>query len=514
MKKDYKTVRVEVKDGVAILALNNPPVNQLSAHFVQEMADALLQAGSDKAIKAVILTGTGRNFIAGADITEIQTVKDKNFLLPRVMENHRFINSIEDAPKPVIAAINGNCLGGGLEIAMACHYRIAAQGVQIGQPEVQIGLIPGAGGTQRLPRLIGFADALQMITTGNPISAEEGAKKGALDEVVGANQLLDQALKVARRFISGEIDHKTRLVKNKKDKLPKPEEKGGIIAFAKGMAAKQAKGYIAPFKAIEALERGLTDNFEADLKIEAELFTDCVVSDVAKNLIGVFLNTRAAGRLPRIEKIEPKRLKKVGMLGGGVMGSGIINLLLSNGFDAVLWDINDEAIRKGVEAIRKTYAFPIKKGKMTQEGLDKLIKEHLVTTTSLETLKDVDLVIEAVLEDLKIKTGYLEAPRRDLPAGRGFWNQHLGAAHHGDSLCPFGPRPHDRTALLQPCGANATAGDHLRQEDLGSNPIYRRGLWPGHSQGSHRGERWTGVLCLQTARRSHGRIHLHAFGGG
>ena len=403
MKSDYKTVKVEVKDGVAILALNNPPVNQLSAHFVREMADALSQAWSDKAIKAVILTGTGKNFIAGADITEIQTVKDKNFLLPRVMENHRFINSIEDGPKPVIAAINGNCLGGGLEIAMACHYRIAVQGVQIGQPEVQIGLIPGAGGTQRLPRLIGFADALQMITTGNPISAGEGVKKGALDEVVQTNQLLDQALSVARRFISGEIDHKTRLTKNKKDKLPKPEEKAGIIAFAKGMAAKQAKGYIAPFKAIEALERGLTDHFEADLKIEAELFADCAVSDVAKNLIGIFLNTRAAGRLPRIEKIEPKKIKKVGMLGGGVMGSGIVNLLLSNGFDAVLWDINDEAIRKGVEAVRKTYAYSIKKGKMTQEGLDKLIKEHLVTTTSLEALKDVDLVIEAVLEDLKIK---------------------------------------------------------------------------------------------------------------
>jgi len=403
MKKDYKTVKVEVKGDVAILALNNPPVNQLSAHFVREMADALSQAWSDKAIKAVILTGTGKNFIAGADITEVQTVKDKNFLLPRVIENHLFINSIEDAPKPVIAAINGNCLGGGLEIAMASHYRVAAHGIQIGQPEVQIGLIPGAGGTQRLPRLIGFADALQMITTGNPISADEGVKKGALDEVVEANQLLDQAFKVARRFISGELNHKDRLTKNKKDKLPNPEEKAGIIAFAKGMAAKQAKGYIAPFKAIEALERGLTDNFETDLKIEAELFADCAVSDVAKNLIGIFLNTRAAGRLSRIEKIEPKRIKKVGMLGGGVMGSGIVNLLLSNGFDAILWDINDEAIRKGLEAVRKTYAYSLKKGKMTQEGLDKLIKEHLVTTTSLETLRDVDLVIEAVLEDLKIK---------------------------------------------------------------------------------------------------------------
>jgi 3-hydroxyacyl-CoA dehydrogenase len=242
-----------------------------------------------------------------------------------------------------------------------------------------------------------------MITVGNPISAEEGVKKGALDEVAPANQLLDQALKAAHRFISGDLNHKARLTRNKTDKLPKPQEKAGIIAFAKGMAAKQAKGYIAPFKAIEAMERGLTDDFEAGLKIEAELFTDCALSDVAKNLIGIFLNTRAAGRLPSIEKIEPRKIKKVGMLGGGVMGSGIINLLLNNGFDAILWDINDEAIQKGLDAIRKTFAYPIKKGKMTPEGLDKLISEHLITTTSLETLKDVDLVIEAVLEDLKIK---------------------------------------------------------------------------------------------------------------
>jgi len=403
MKTDYKTVKVEVKDGVAILALNNPPVNQLSEHFVKEMADALTEATAEKAVKAVILTGTGKNFIAGADITEVQKVKDRDYLVPRVMKNSHFLNSFEEGPKPVIAAINGNCLGGGLEIAMACHYRIAAQGIQIGQPEVQIGLIPGAGGTQRLARLIGFPDALQMITTGNPIPAEEGLKKGALDEVAPGDQLLEQALKVARRFISGELNHKDRLTRNKKDKLPKPEEKAGIVAFAKGMAAKQAKGYIAPFKAIEAMERGLSDNFEADLKTEAELFADCAVSDVAKNLIGIFLNTRAAGRLSRIEKIEPKKIKKVGMLGGGVMGSGIVNLLLNNGFDAILWDINDEAVRKGVEALRKTFAYPIKKGKMTQEGLDKLIQEHLKTTTSLEDLKGVDLIVEAVLEDMKIK---------------------------------------------------------------------------------------------------------------
>ncbi|HMK51126.1 MAG TPA: enoyl-CoA hydratase/isomerase family protein, partial [Thermodesulfobacteriota bacterium] len=178
MKLDYRTIKVELNQGVVILKLNNPPVNQLSKPFVEEMKEALMSAYADDAVKAVILTGTEKNFIAGADITEMQRVKDRDFILPLVIENNRFLNSIEQGPKPVIAAINGNCLGGGLEIAMACHYRIAAHGIQVGQPEVQIGLIPGAGGTQRLPRLVGLPDALQMIATGQAVSSDEGVKKG------------------------------------------------------------------------------------------------------------------------------------------------------------------------------------------------------------------------------------------------------------------------------------------------------------------------------------------------
>ncbi len=405
MKTDYRTIKVEVKQGVAILRLNNPPVNQLSKPFVEEMKDGLMAAFEDNEIKAVILTGTEKNFIAGADITEIQQVKDRGFILPLVMGNNRFINSIEQGPKPVIAALNGNCLGGGLEIAMACHYRIAAQGIQVGQPEVQIGLIPGAGGTQRLARLVGLPDALKMIATGQPISSKEGLEKGCIDEVVPPESLLEKALEVAKRFISGELNHRDRMTRLKKDRLPNFITKKMIISYARGEAEKKGKGYIAPFKAIEAMERGLSDDFEADLKKEAELFSDCAVSDVAKNLIGIFLNTRAAGKLPRIKGVEPQKIKTVAMLGGGTMGSGIVNLLLSNGFETILWDINDEAIQKGVSAIRKTFAYPIKIGKMTQEQLDRKIQDHLTTTVSLDDLKGVDLIIEAVLEDMNIKQG-------------------------------------------------------------------------------------------------------------
>ncbi|MBS3918827.1 MAG: enoyl-CoA hydratase/isomerase family protein [Deltaproteobacteria bacterium] len=405
MKSDYRTIKVELNQGVVILKLNNPPVNQLSKPFVDEMREALTEAFKENEVKAIILTGTEKNFIAGADITEIQQFKEKQAILPFVMENNRFLNSFELGPKPVIAAINGNCLGGGLEIAMACHYRIAAQGIQVGQPEVQIGLIPGAGGTQRLPRLVGLPDALKMIVAGQPISAEEGLQKGCIDEVAPPESLLEKALEAAQRFISGKLIHKDRMTRLRKDKLPNFVTKKMVISYARGEAEKKGKGYIAPFKAIEAMERGLSDDFDAGLKIEAELFSDCAVSDVAKNLIGIFLNTRAAGRLPRIKGIEPQKIKTVAMLGGGAMGSGICNLLLSNRFHTILWDINDEAIQKGVAAIRKTYDFPIKKGKMTQEQLDRMINERLITTTSLEDLGRVDLIIEAVLEDMKIKQG-------------------------------------------------------------------------------------------------------------
>ncbi len=309
----------------------------------------------------------------------------------------------KQGPKPVVAAINGNCLGGGLETAMACHYRVAAQGVNLGQPEVQIGLIPGAGGTQRLPRLIGLPNAIEMITVGKPIKSEKGLQRGLVDEVVPQEKLVETAVKAARRFISGQLNQKMRMTRNMNMRIPSAAEKKALIAFVKGMTAAKAKGYIAPFKAIEAFEKGLGYDIEADIEKEVALFTDCLVSDVAHNLIGIFLNTRAAGKLPRIKGIEPAKIKKVAMLGGGVMGSGIINLLLKGGFEAVLWDINDEVLEKGVSAVRKTFAFPIKKRKMKQADLDVIIENQLTTTTSLEDIKDVDLVIEAVLEDMTIK---------------------------------------------------------------------------------------------------------------
>ena len=403
MKTEYQTITVEIRDGVAILTMNNPPVNQLSPDFSRELKESITGALEDPGIKALILTGTGKNFIAGADITQVYKVKEKETILPVALEMARFLNGIEQASKPVIAAINGNALGGGLETAMACHYRVAAEGVNLGQPEVQIGLIPGAGGTQRLPRLIGLPNALEMITVGKPIKAEKAYARGLVDEVVSQEALLDTAIKGVQRFLSGELNLWMRRTRNINDRVPGAAEKQALLNYSKMMAAQKARGYIAPFKALEAVEKGVSYDIEKDIEREVDLFSDCAVSDVAKNLMGIFLNTRAAGRLPRIKGIEPAKIKKVGMLGGGVMGSGIVNLLLNGGFDAVLWDINDEAIDKAVTSVRKTFDYPIKKKKMTPGDLDTMIRDRLTTTTSLEDMKNVDLIIEAVLEDMKIK---------------------------------------------------------------------------------------------------------------
>ena len=403
MQTDFKTVKVDIRDGVAVLRLDNPPVNQMSRDFMAELDQAVRAALAEPEIKALVLTGAGKNFVAGGDISEMLPEKDKARFVERLMWVHGLFNLLEQGPKPVIAALNGNCLGGGLEMAMACHYRVAAPGVSLGLPEVTLGLIPGSGGTQRLPRLVGLPEALDMMTSGKIIKAEKGHSLGLIDELAPADQLLEAALAAAAKFLRGEFSYKTRLASRRFDRLPSALEKADLLAFVKANLAKKAKGYLAPFKIAEAVEKGLSLDFLADITREADLFGDCVVSPVAKNLIGTFLNQRAAGRLPRIQGLTPAKIGKVAMLGGGVMGSGIVHLLLAGGFDTVLWEINDQALAKAVEAVRKTFAYQLKTGKLKPQQLDQLLAAKLTTTTKLEDLGGVDLVIEAVLENMKVK---------------------------------------------------------------------------------------------------------------
>jgi 3-hydroxyacyl-CoA dehydrogenase/enoyl-CoA hydratase/carnithine racemase len=403
MKTDFQTIHVDVRDGVAVLTMNNPPVNQMSPPFMRDLVEAIDSAIGDEAVKAIVLTGTGRNFIAGADITQVKKVGTRDDIYPGALAAAKWLNRLEAGPKPIVAALNGNTLGGGLETAMACHYRVAVKGINLGQPEVRIGLIPGAGGTQRLPRLIGLPNALEMITVGEPITSDKAFQRGLVDELVEPDQLIPAALAAAKKFIAGCLNLKGRMTRNMHTRLPSAAEKKNLMDFTKMMTASKAKGYIAPFKAIQTIDEGLSFDMEKDIEREVELFCECAVSDVAKNLIGIFLNTRAAGRLPRIKNLAPTPIKTVAMLGGGVMGSGIVHLLLSGGYQTVLWDINDAALEKGLAATRKTFDYAIKKRKMKSDDLEALIEKKLTLTTKLEDCRDVDLVIEAVLEDMQVK---------------------------------------------------------------------------------------------------------------
>ncbi len=403
MKTDYRCVKVELDQGVAILRMDNPPVNQMSEHFVQELRQASLEAVADPQIKAVVLTGTGKNFVAGADVTQLLQVKEPAPFVEKLMSVHEWLNALEQGPKPVIAAINGNCLGGGLEIAMAAHYRIAVTGINLGLPEVKLGLLPGSAGTQRLPRLIGLPNALDLMTTGRFVKADKALSLGLVDQVVTAAELVPAALQAAAQFLDRQLSLKTRVASRRFDRLPSLSEKATLMAYSKAQLAGKAKGYPAPPKIAEAVEKGLSDDFQADIAREAELFGQLLVGPEAKNLIATFLNERAAGRLPRIKGLTPAKPQTVAMLGGGVMGSSIVHLLLANGFKALLWEINQAALDKAVAAIKKTFAYQLKTKKITPEKLDALLAAQLATTTDLNDLAPADLIIEAVLEDMKVK---------------------------------------------------------------------------------------------------------------
>ncbi len=403
MKSDYQTVKVELREGVAVLAMDNPPVNQMSEHFLKELHQACQEAQEDPAVKAVVLTGTGRNFVAGADVTQLLTVTDPEPFLDKLMWVHGWFNAMEQGAKPFIAAINGNCLGGGLEMAMACHYRVAVKGVSLGLPEVKLGLIPGSAGTQRLPRIIGLPNALEMMTSGRFIKAEKAWSYGLVDELAEAGGLLEAALAAAGRFVRGELTHRTRMASRRFDRMASASEKKNLVAYTREQLSKKARGYLAPFAILEAVEQGLSTDFQADIAREAQLFARCLVSDVAKNLIGIFLSQRAAGKLPRIKGVEPLPVRRVGMLGGGVMGSGIVHLLLSAGLETVLWDIDQPALEKAEAAIKKTFAYKLKTKKIKPAALEGLLAKKLVRTTALEDMADVDLIIEAVLENMEVK---------------------------------------------------------------------------------------------------------------
>ncbi|HXI93221.1 MAG TPA: 3-hydroxyacyl-CoA dehydrogenase NAD-binding domain-containing protein [Blastocatellia bacterium] len=386
------------RDGeIAIITVNNPPVNALSPGVPEGIGAAIAEAAQDDSVKGVILIGGGRTFIAGADIKEFGKVtsgaKGRGSLLPLLL-------SIEDCPKPTVAAIHGTAFGGGLEVAMAFHYRVAAPAAQVGQPEVKLGIIPGAAGTQRLPRLAGVAKAVEMCAFGEPVKASEALKAGIIDQIVEGDLLTGAVTFVRELLAKGEGPRKTR---ERDDKLGEPETNAAIFASARAQAKKTKRGMIAPLAAIDAVEASTRLSFDEGCRHEAELFKECLFSDQSKAMIHVFFGEREVAKIPGLPKeTRTLEIRKAAVVGAGTMGGGIAMNYANAGIPVLLKETSQEFLDRGLSTIKKNYANSVKKGRFSQEVMDQ--RMGLITPTlTYDGFEEADIVTEAVFEGMELK---------------------------------------------------------------------------------------------------------------
>jgi 3-hydroxyacyl-CoA dehydrogenase len=388
-------VQLARDNGVAIITINNPPVNALSPGVPGGISEALDQIAQDDGIKAVVLIGSGRTFVAGADIKEFGKMTSGNArgagLLPLLLK-------IEDSGKPVVVAIHGTAFGGGLELAIAGHYRVAVSTAQVGQPEVKLGLIPGAGGTQRLPRLAGVAKAVEMCMSGNPATAEEALRFGIIDRIVEGD-LLTGAVAFARE-VAGKPAPKTR---ERNEKLGNAADNAMIISSAREAAAKKQRGLLAPVAAISAVEAATKLPFEEGCKTEQKLFLDCLFSEQSKSLIHVFFSEREVAKIPDVPKDTPVLpINSAAVVGAGTMGGGIAMVLANVGIPVLLKEVDQTALDRGLATIRLNYANSVRRGRFSQQSAEERLK--LITPTlTYDDFPNVDLVIEAVFEGMALK---------------------------------------------------------------------------------------------------------------
>ncbi|MGF6814456.1 3-hydroxyacyl-CoA dehydrogenase [Paraburkholderia atlantica] len=389
MAVDYTT-----HGGVAVLTLNNPPVNGLGLSTRVGIVEGLDRAQNDPAIEAIVLTGAGKAFSGGADITEFNTPKaTQEPTLATV------IKAVEGSAKPIVAAIHSVAMGGGLELALGAHYRVAAAGAQIALPEVKLGILPGAGGTQRLPRAIGLEASLNMIVSGAPVLSEQLADSGLFDEVV-ANpaELAEAALAFARKVGAQAGPHPK--VRDRKIEHPNA---AGFIQFARNSVAAIAKNFPAPHKCIDAVEAGVKDGFDKGLAFERECFIALVQTPESHALRHAFFGERAASKIPDVPSDTPVRdINQVAVIGAGTMGGGIAMNFLNAGIPVTLLETKQEALDRGVATIRKNYEATVKKGKLKPEVMEQRLA-LLSPTLSYDDLKHADMIIEAVFEELGVK---------------------------------------------------------------------------------------------------------------
>jgi 3-hydroxyacyl-CoA dehydrogenase len=383
-------------DGVAVITINNPPVNALSPGVPEGIANAIERIDQDSGTQAAVLIGGGRTFVAGADLKEF--VKMTSGERPRGEGLLPLLRRIEDCGKPIVVAIHGSAFGGGLELAMACHYRVASPDAQLGQPEVKLGIIPGAGGTQRLPRLAGTAKAVTMCAEGNPIGAQEALKLGIVDRLIEGD-LLAGAVVFARE-VAGKPAPKTR---ERTEKLGTPAGNDPIFAAARDNARKKQRGMIAPLAAIDAVEAGTKLPFEEGCKIEQKHFLDCLFSEQSKALIHVFFAEREVSKIPGLPKETPTiPVNSVAILGAGTMGGGIAMVFANAGIPVLLKEVDQPLLDRGMANIQKNYANSVKRGRFTQQFVDERLK-MIKPILNYDGVGDVDMVVEAVFEGMTLK---------------------------------------------------------------------------------------------------------------
>jgi 3-hydroxyacyl-CoA dehydrogenase len=390
-------VRTSVTNGVAVVTIDNPPVNALSPGVPEGISSAIDQAGSDPSICAVVIIGAGRTFVAGADIKQLEEhAHGKGSEAPNL---HDLLKRIEDCSKPVVIALHGTALGGGLELAMAGHYRVASPDAQVGQPEVNLGIIPGAEGTQRLPRLVGVAAAIDMLVSGKPVKAPEALRLGIVDKIIEGN-LQSGAVAFALDAVKSGLRPKTR---ERTDKLGTLQANAAFFAAGREQARKTRRNMTAPLAAIEALEAAVALPFDEGCRKEREIAEKSLASEEAKALMHAFFAERAVSKIPGISKdTRTYPIRQAAILGAGTMGSGIATALANAGIAVILKDSDQQAVDRGMRAVRQNLESGVNKGRFSREVMEErfaLIRPQ----TTYDGVEDVDLIIEAVFENMALK---------------------------------------------------------------------------------------------------------------
>ena len=383
----------QVNGSVAVITLNNPPVNGLGLETRTAAVNGIRRALADDAVKAIVITGAGKAFSGGADIKEFNS--PKALTEPTL---HTLINVAESSTKPVVAAIHTVCMGGGLELALGCNYRVAMPGAQIALPEVKLGLLPGAGGTQRLPRVLGLEMALNMIVSGTPILSDKLAKTALFDEVFTADvNLVDAAVAFASKV--ADVRPLPR-VRDRKVDYPNHE---AFLQFSRNTVKAMAGPFPAPLECVETVAASVTKKFDDGLKFERERFIHLIQTPESKSLRHAFFAERIASKVPDVPADTPTReIKKAAIIGAGTMGGGIAMNFVNAGIPVVLLETKQEALDKGIATIRKNYENTMKKGKLTQEKFDQRVA-LISGTLSYDEIADADIVVEAVFEDMGVK---------------------------------------------------------------------------------------------------------------